>query len=188
MKRHVLGSCVLILTAFAFLAALRGTTPSYAYLTGPIGISGAAHENVVGRTLAAEVGTVRLAKVLRAKLYGKDVERDTSGIWAVVNSKIEATSQTATMQFAVWLGPSGRQYAATRRLEGAPGFLLGATLQPGLPRNGIFIFELPPDEIENGVLLLSTSPLRTLDTELRLQPQTSGLSQLSVLELTRDGG
>ena len=188
MKKSVLVSCGLVLAAIGVLAALRWTTPSYAYLTGPISTSGAAFETVTGRTLAAEVGTVRLAKLLRSKLYGRGVERDTGGIWAVVDAKVEATRQTTSMYFAAWLGPSGRQYAATQRLEGAPNTLLGTTLQPGLPRRGIFIFELPPDEVEGGVLLLATSPLRTLDMELRLQPKTSGLTQLPVLELTRDDG
>lgn len=188
--RHTIRAFLVLASGAVLLAGLRWTTPSYAVLTGPIPTSGEQGETVAGRSFTAKVRDVRLADRLQAKLYGKTVERDTSGVWTVVSAEVEATAETSMVTAVTWLGPSGRHYVSTQRLEGLATLLETKPLQPGLPESGLFVFELPPDEVEGGVLLLS-SALRyaepRLDSELRIRLATDGLTSDETLELPYDG-
>jgi hypothetical protein len=174
---------VVVAAALPLLAALRYTTPSYAELTGPLDRTGETGVLVEARNFAAKVGEARFARRVRAKIISRPVERDTAGVWAVVPVEIRATEETATLMGAVWRGPSGRRYAQSGRLESAKPILTGKPLQPGLPRRGVMIFEMPEDEARGGRLLMSISPDPRLDSRLVFAPAEKARRVEDVLDV-----
>lgn len=188
MRGQALASLAVVAAAALVLAGFRWTTPGYEILTGPIGASGVQGQTVAGRTFSAKIDDIRFADRVRLTRYGKTVERDTDGVWAVVSAELAALSETAVVHAATWRGASGRLYAASRRVEGAPGLLQGKILQPGLPSKGLFVFELPPDEVQGGILLLSAAASPRLDSELRIRLSPESATREATLELARVGG
>ncbi|MFD1702215.1 hypothetical protein ACFSCV_04285 [Methylopila henanensis] len=187
MTGRRLATVALVLAAVPLLWALRWTTPVYAELTGPIPVHGAPGEWVEGRQLGAKVSGVRLAGRLRAEVFGRRIERTTSGVWAVVDLELRATVDSVMLHGARWVGPSGRAYAASRRVEGPPNLATGLTLQPGLARKAILVFELPADEVADGELRLSALPEPRLDSEIRIALGAPPSSRAVTLELSRGG-
>jgi hypothetical protein len=172
-----------VLVAIPLLAALRFTTPSYAELTGPLDRAGEIGVTVEARNFAAKVGEARFARRIKARVISRPVERDTSGVWAVVPVEVWATEETATLMGATWRGPSGRRYAQSARLESAKPIVTGKPLQPGLPRRGVMIFEMPEDEATGGRLLLSVSPDPRLDSRLVFAPAETARRVEDVLDV-----
>lgn len=185
--RRAVGVAACVTLAAAALAALRWTTPSYATLTGPIPVAGRQGERAEGRAFAVTVETIELAGRVRVTRFGRTVERTTDGVFAVVTARVEAGAATTSIGAAAWIGPSGRVYAQTQRIDGASSLLMGRTIQPGLPRSGVFVFELPADEVEGGALRLSRFPEPRLDSELWIALSTGDLPKAVSLELPNDG-
>ncbi len=153
--RRLFPASLMIAIAGAILLFLQSTTPPYAMLTGPIRTSGAQGDTVASRTFSARVDKVVRAKTIAYKRFGKDVERETSGVWLLVAVEARAGSQTMPIRAATIRGASGRLYRQTRRADGAPQLLSAKTVQPGLPTTGLLVFELPEEELADMSLLLS---------------------------------
>lgn len=187
MRRAVLAAGGLAAAA-CLLALMRWTTPGYAELTGPLPVTGAQGEKVFGRTLAARVVSVRLADALSTERFGKAVTYDTGGVFALVTIEAEAVGQTGSITAAAWVGPSGRSFRHTDRVTtGAAALLLSQPLQPGLPRSGLMVFELPADEVAGGELRLSRTIAPRLDSELRIRLDAANLPPPRTVELRRGG-
>lgn len=150
------------------LVGMRWSTPSYDVLTGPLYKHGAAGETVSAREFEARAEPPRFARRIAYTRFSKRTERDTSGVWAIVPLEIKATSETMTLMGVAWRGASGRLYAQTPRLGGA-GLISDSTLQPGLRREGIALFEIPPDEAPGGALVLSRMSEPRLDSRLVIE-------------------
>lgn len=179
----------LIVGAVAALAVLGWTTPGYMTLTGPITVPGRVGETVAGRGFEVRVGEPRFARRIRTRQFGRVFERDTGGVWALAPVEAMATEETTTLAGAFWLGASGRRYVLTQRL-GPSVQLTTSSLEPGLKRSSVLVFEIPPDEAAGGALLLSRNPEPRLDSQLRIaMPATLDPSRAEdVVELPRDGG
>jgi hypothetical protein len=176
-------AALLALAAIPLLAAMRFTTPSYAELTGPLDRTGDVGEPAEGRDFGARIAEARFARRIRAKLFSKPTERDSGGVWAVVPAQLWATKETVTVMGAVWQGPTGRRYALSRRVESAKPIVTGETLQPGLPRRGVLVFEIPADEATGGRLLLSVSTDPRLDSRLVFAPAKNSRRVEDVLDI-----
>ncbi|KQN72597.1 hypothetical protein [Devosia sp. Leaf64] len=151
---HLLRIFALGMTALV-LAMLQTTTPPYAMLTGPIKTAGPQSERVTSATFAIDVATVKQARVLAYDQFGKAVELDTSGMWVVVSAKLEDFRQTMPVRAATLIGASGRRYRQSQRAGGAPDVLASKIVQPGLPTTGLFVFEIPEDELSKMTLVVS---------------------------------
>lgn len=134
------------------------------------------------RLMAGRFDRWRTADRLIFTRYGKQVSRDTQGVFLIVEPFLAGTT-VSTMVRASWVGPSGRHYAESGRVSGLPRQTEDLWLQPGLDSRALAIFELPPDEVAGGALLVSLRTDPPLDGTLLLKapapaPEHQGVTRL----------
>ncbi|WP_439499840.1 hypothetical protein [Bosea sp. (in: a-proteobacteria)] len=175
--------CAAVIAAAGLLFWMQRTTPGYAEITGPIPLAGKPGETVEARSFAVKVEKLVLAEKLRYRAYGRDLERDTSGIWAVVVASLEGRPESTTIGGAMLRSASGLRYEASRRVQGAPRQLGSDRLEPGLARRGIFVFELPRDEAQGVTLQLAPGRWPRLDTLVEIAIPREAAEQAETLDL-----
>ncbi|WP_251863536.1 hypothetical protein [Achromobacter sp. Marseille-Q4962] len=170
MKRR-LATLVLLAAAAAVLLAMQRHSPRYDELTGPIPVSGRMGEPVRTRLFDARVERVAFARQVVYRRFGSPVMRSTSGLWAIVTVELAARAKSVAVGQAAWEGPTGLLYQQTDRLDFSPGQPPHA-LDPGLPRQGRFVFEIRPDQAGGATLRLSERFSPRLDSEARIALDT----------------
>lgn len=155
--------------ALALLLAMRESTPNYDALVGPLVQRGRSGEYLAGRRFEARVDAVHAARLIRYERRPDSVEqRDSSGVWLVVEASARATQVPVTLGNAQLLTRDGRRYAQSGRLPLSPPLLAARELQPGIESRGVLLFELPADALAGAVLALSENRLSRLDSELHI--------------------
>lgn len=149
------------------LAGMMLTNPDYDRAVRPFETRVPPGESGQTRLIGGRIEGWRTAERVTLAASGSPVTRDTQGIFLIVDLKLFGTTES-TMLRASWLGSSGRRYDTTSRISGAFRQVQDLWLQPGLDSTAIAIFELPPDEIEGGALILSDRIDAPLDGRLRL--------------------
>ena len=167
--RRLLTNAASLALGVIVLAGLRWTTPGYAVLTGPLPSDGPAGVTVAARGFSVRIGDVELAKSLRYRAFGRTVERTSDGVFAVAHATVEATAQSTSLGGIAWEDAGGIVFAHSRRVDGAGALLLGKRLQPGLPQQGLFVFELPRGALKSARLLVSESAEPRLDSQARIR-------------------
>lgn len=157
-----------MVVSITVLAVLRWTTPDYSTITGPIVTGGALGETEEARSFTVLARIPQLARRLRFRSFGKEVSRDTSGVWAIVPVQVAARQITTNIQGIAWLAADGRQYDHSNRVRGATSLIKGRSLQPGLIERGLLVFELPRSALAGGALILSNVPSPQLDSQIRI--------------------
>lgn len=160
-----LGALVL---AALLLAGMQRYTPGYAEITGPIPLRGTLGETLAGRTFTVRVDHVLLAEKLRFRAYGREVERDTGGVFALVIARLEAQPASVAIGGPIWRSAQGVRFVASPRVQGAPRLLGADRLEPGLPQRGVFIFEIPREAAAGATLLVAASRWPRLDTQAEI--------------------
>ena len=171
-----------LIAGAAALYAMQVTRPDYARMTAAARTEVAAGATGIGPAFQAGIGQAFQTKTLRWTGPEGEIRRDTAGTWLVLRLTAEARRQPAAL-VAVWQGATGRRYGASRRLIGAPQMLGSTLLQPGLPVEGLLAFELPPDEIEGGQLVLSGRLAPLMDRALWFAPLPRPVPQLDAFVL-----
>lgn len=161
-------TCV-VLAGAGLLAAFQATNPGYNETFRPFVIDVPADQPGDTRLFDGRIAGWRSADRISFSQFGRDRLLNTQGVFLLVDLRLHANIQSTTLR-AVWLGASGREYAATARAENLPGALESVALQPGLTMSALAVFELPPDEIAGGALILASPLNPPLDGVLRLQP------------------
>lgn len=185
--RRLLSAALMIALAGAILLFLQSTTPPYAMLTGPISTSGVQGDTVASRTFSVRVDKAVQAKAIAYKRFGKDVERETSGVWLLVAVEARVGPQTMPIRAATIRGASGRLYRQSRRADGAPQLLSTKTVQPGLPTTGLLVFELPEEETTEMSLLLSGQYGPQLQDEIAIALDTKKIAVRDKAVIGNDG-
>ncbi|MFK0334381.1 hypothetical protein ACIQUB_25040 [Rhizobium sp. NPDC090275] len=176
-----------VLAAAILLASLQATTPPYATLTGPIGTVGRQSETVSSNTFSVKVNRVLKAKNIGYEQFGRAASLGSSGVWVVISAELQAFQKTMPVRAATLVGASGRMYRQSRRAGDAPNILSAKIAQPGLPTNGLFVFELPEDEISNMKLVLSEQYDPQLKDEISVLLQPDDTAPQARLEIRKDG-
>lgn len=172
-----------IVIAAALLFAMQRTTPGYTEITGPIPVSGAMGETIATRSFAFRAEKLILAERIRWRAYGRDVERDSSGLWAVVIAEMEGRPASVTVSGALWQGASGRRFSPSERLSNVPRLLGANRSEPGLPQRGFLIFEIPREEANDATLLVSLTRWPRLDSEIRMPLSRDRTESTEALDL-----
>ncbi|TCR67589.1 hypothetical protein [Bosea sp. BK604] len=172
-----------IVIAAALLFAMQRTTPGYSEITGPIPVSGAMGQSIAARGFSFRADKLILADRIRWRAYGRDIERDSSGLWAVVVAEMEGRPASVTANGALWRSASGRRYTPSQRLATAPRQLGANRLEPGLPQRGLLIFEIPREEADDATLLVSLIRWPRLDSEIRMPLARDRTESTDVLDL-----
>ncbi|WP_420137278.1 hypothetical protein [Sphingomonas sp.] len=180
-----LTSVAAIVAGFVALAAMRATTPHFIDITGPIGFRGVPDKPVRTDNLVVTAGQPRLARAIRFRAAGKVVTRDTGGVWLIVPVASQVDHKTTAVYGRTWLTQDGRRYAASERVEGADAVLTSTkTIQPGLVRHDLLVFEVHPDVTAGGTLLLSEQRFPQLTAEARIPfPKTPPAAPVAMLDL-----
>jgi hypothetical protein len=183
-----LGKVAAIAVTFILLWMMRTSLPTYDEVTGPIPVAAAAGADAMTDNLAIDAGALRLAKKIQFKAFGRVQELDTDGVWMVIPVRLQAQRESTAVRGATWQASDGRNYAASLRAENAEANLLAKSLQPGLKRSNLLVFEMPEDAAREGVLLLSEQAFPRLTAQLRLgyaKPPTA--APLPLLDLDMEG-
>lgn len=175
----LLGACI--------LAAMMMTTPDFNSVFRPFRTDardGSPDETLAqGRLFSARFTDWKTADKLAFERYGKAITRDTQGVFLVVDFELLNVRESVRLT-ATWLGRSGREYVQTTRAEGTPLTLDVRQFHPGIANKGSAYFELPPDEIQGGQLLVARRGPNTLDSELVLKPTSNApVSHQEVLRI-----
>ncbi|QEN89855.1 hypothetical protein FZC33_27660 [Labrys sp. KNU-23] len=176
----------IVLIGIIVLALLRWTTPGYAVLTGPIETAGRQGTRAETGEFSLTVDKLILSELLIFQRYGKKVERGTGGVWAVVAAEVAGKHRTLMLGGIALRGASGRIYMQSARIEGMSQLLSGKELQPGLQQRGLFVFELPADELAGAELVVSREIFPRLTSQLAVALDEGSAIRRTILEIGRD--
>ena len=155
----------------AILAGLQMTNPNYNRAIKPFVTQVPQGELGTTRSFSARFDAWRTTDQIEYLRYDKPQRRTTDGVFLIADLVLRGTSKSAALD-AYWLGASGRRYVATKRIDTVPLLLRTAFTQPELDTKTFAIFELPPDEIAGGKLVLNVMMDMPLDGTLALDPPT----------------
>ncbi len=165
------GPILISATALALLAGMMLSNPDYDSVVRPFEVSVPPEGRGQTRLIGGQITGWRTAdRVTLPSSVGGQV-RETQGVFLIVDLKVFGTTES-TMIRAAWIGASGRRYATTTRISGTLHQIEDVWLQPGLESSATAIFELPPDEIAQGAILLTLRIDPPLDGTLRLSAPT----------------
>ena len=159
------------LVGLALLAGMMLSNPDYNSVVRPFEVSVPPGGSGQTRLIAGQIEGWRTADVLTLPPTSGGQLRDTQGVFLIVDLKLFGTTES-TMIRAAWIGASGRRYATTTRISGTLHQIEDVWLQPCLESSATAIFELPPDEIAQGAILLTLRIDPPLDGTLRLSAPT----------------
>lgn len=163
-----LGQVAIVMIGAGLMAGMMLTNPDHDRGTRPFIRVVSAGETGQTRMIGGRFDSWRTADVIDAG----GVRLDTQGVFLIAEMILHGT-RTSTGIDAYWIGNSGRRYAATRRIRDLPRQSQHVFLQPGLTTRTMAIFEVPPDEITGGAILLTMPYDPMLDGTLRLLPPTA---------------
>ncbi len=155
--------------AAGLLAGMLLTNPDYNRAVSPFITHVASGQNGATRLVSGRFEGWRTADRIEFSDLGKPVIRDTQGVFLMADLRLSGQMTSALMS-ATWVGASKRRYETTRRVQGLPRQIDQQFLQPGLESRTLAVFELPPDEIAGGSLLLSAPYDPPLEGSLMLAP------------------
>ncbi|KRW93654.1 hypothetical protein [Paracoccus sp. MKU1] len=164
-----LGRIAIVLAGAALLGGMMQTAPDYNSVVQPFRHHVAAGRTGEARSFRARFTGLRLADRIAFRRYGRDLVRDSDGVFLIAEIEAEATLASQRLD-AVWQGASGRRYALSRRAEDIPRGLESRWFQPGLSNRAVAVFELPADEVAGGALVLTGSFTAVFDSALHLAP------------------
>ncbi|WP_027052245.1 hypothetical protein [Mesorhizobium erdmanii] len=167
MKMHVLGNLAILCATVALSYGMQVSKPHYADLTAPIPVDGAMHDTLHARSFDVRLDKVVFARALKTSQFGQEKLLTTSGLWAVVTTNLTATVASTTVALGTWQGPTGLRYHQTERLGYSPD-MPPHGVDPGLEKRGLFVFEVPPDQISGARLLIAERQFGPLDAQARI--------------------
>ncbi|KXF74683.1 hypothetical protein ATN84_22575 [Paramesorhizobium deserti] len=172
----------IVLVGGALLGVMMQTAPDYNSVVQPFRSHLATGETGEARSFRARFTGARLAERIAFRRFGRDLVRDTDGVFLI--AEIEAEATVASQQIgATWRGASGRDYALSRRAQGIPTGLDSRWFQPGLTDRAIAVFELPEDEIAGGEMVLTNSFNAVFDSALHLAPPPLPADKLPLVRI-----
>ncbi|WP_137933693.1 hypothetical protein [Mesorhizobium comanense] len=167
MKIRVLGNLAILAATVALSYGMQVTKPHYADLTAPVPIDGAMGQSVPARSFDVRLDKVVFARQLKTSQFGQQRLLTTGGLWAVVTTSLTATATSTTVADGTWQGPTGLRYHQTERL-GYRQDMPPHGVDPGLDKTGLFVFEVPPDQIQGAKLLVAARRFGPLDAQARI--------------------
>ncbi|OJX69121.1 MAG: hypothetical protein BGO94_11190 [Micrococcales bacterium 72-143] len=173
-------AAALVLVGAAF--AVARTEPQEDLVFAPFGVRVAEGERGEGRGLRAAVDGAALADVVVLDRW----TGTTTGVWLLVDARMESTENPTLAYATVQVGE--RVWPTSLR----PGIyaMQSASLDPGLPVAGTFVFELPEEvldeaEARRATLRLSTKSDTRLITVVEVELDLTGLDRAAEVELER---
>jgi len=146
---------------------MQSTKPRYKDLIAPIPVHGSMADKVETRLFGVKIDKVVFARELKVTEFGKARTLTTDGVWAVVSADVDARDRTTRVGAATWVGPTGLQYHQTERFSSRSD-LPPLAVAPGLPQRGLFLFELPPGEVDNATLVFKHAVFSALDSQANI--------------------
>lgn len=171
MNIRAIGNVLILCTTVALSYGMQVSKPHYAELTAPIPLDGAMHDTVRARSFDVRLDRVVFARTLKTEQFGQEKLLTTSGLWAVVTTNLTATSTSTAVADGIWQGPTGLRYHQTERLSYRQDMPPHA-VDPGLDKRGLFVFEVPQDQIRGASLLIAERRFGPLDAQARIRLDT----------------
>lgn len=169
----VLRTVLAVALAAAALYTLQQTRPLYSDITSPIVSWGGMGEKVEASAFSLSLDKVRVARTLNVESFGKSKPYTSSGVWVVAEGEAEAKFETLSLISGEWLSRRGVRYILTDRIPATIEMMPGDVYQPGLPRPVLLVFEMPPEAVDGGTVVVARSKLMPLDDEIRIATDAS---------------
>ncbi|MBB4091682.1 hypothetical protein HGG72_22535 [Ochrobactrum pecoris] len=163
-----LRSAVMLCLAIAALYGMQHSTPYYSEILSPVSIKGQQGKPTETSRFAVGVANVHRTRQLTTPGIASTRTYNTDGEWLVIEAAAKAKLESLNLMSVEWLGPNGIRYAMSKRLTNASGMIGSERLEPGIPRPVLIVFELPPDQIAGGKLLISESSLTPLSEQAQI--------------------
>lgn len=168
MRRSLwLGRIAGIAAAVAVIAAVGAMGNLHLGYDGkvaPFLVPGRIGETVATRTFDVTVQSVRLARTLAAAAEPGAIDAPplaTSGTWLIVNARVAARTAPVRLMSVRLHTRDGNDYSAARNRLLAPKYarwlLSENAIAPGIPREGLLVFELPASRIAGARLRIASA-------------------------------
>ncbi|MDT1061372.1 hypothetical protein RM190_05825 [Paracoccus sp. CPCC 101403] len=165
----IVANGLILVVAAVLLGAMMLSNPDYNSAIRPFVAEAEPGEMGRTRLIAGRFDGWRTADRVQFSQYGRKLTRGTGGVFLIADLTLSGTT-TSTMVAATWIGASKRQYRATSRVSGPPRLIDQLWLQPGIRNKTFAVFELPPDEIAGGALLLTLPLNPPMEGTLQIAP------------------
>ncbi|PQA74788.1 hypothetical protein C3731_04055 [Brucella oryzae] len=174
-----LKSAVMLCVAIAALYGMQHSTPYYSNIFSSVTVEGKQGKPVeTSRFVVGIVNSYR-ARELTTPGTGSTRTYDTDGEWLVIEAAAKAKIESLGLASVEWLGPNGIRYAMSSRPTLAPGIVGSERLEPGIPRPILMVFELPPDQIAGGKLLIAESSMTPLSEQMQISMSATAQDNVS---------
>ncbi|MBM7785185.1 DUF4352 domain-containing protein [Tenggerimyces flavus] len=159
-----IGSVALGLLLLVAVLFVTRTAPTYEQQLGNIATSGRIGDLIDTRGFKLRVERVHTAKRVVSSSALRTEPFATKGIWVVIAATLIGDWKATSYSNTRLTTPDGRIYHPTRRL-GLDLLTEDGSTEPGIPRRGVILFEIPPDALEGSVLQVAKG------TDSRLGPE-----------------
>lgn len=174
-----IGSVALGLLLLVAVLFVTRTAPTYEQQMGNIATSGRIGELIDTRGFKLRVERVRVTKQVKLASLLDPEPFTTKGIWVVIVATLIGDRKGTPYSNTRLVTPDGRIYHTSRRLLSVDLLTEDSSTEPGIPRRGVILFEIPPDALEGSVLHVAKG------FESRLGPEAVVDLRLSAAEARR---
>lgn len=183
--------CWLVL-GLVLIVAMRKDLLSYADKLAPVPLPAPFKQRVVTRDFAITADGFSLAR--RYKTVGGFLEENdarvlkTPGVWVAVPVRLEALHEPTFVRARLRTRDGLEYLAASDKRPSVPGEnLASGEVIPGLPKNGRFFFELPPEALPGARLeFFSGAPRPMLDAVVEIDLGLGKTTAADVLALAAE--
>ncbi|MEQ4207705.1 hypothetical protein [Actinopolymorpha sp. B9G3] len=159
-------ACVLLLAA---IVGIHRLVPDSTQRMGPISTRGDVGELIDAGGFTVTVSKVRLTRVLAEQGFSPGPPARTDGIWVVLTATLtddwQATAHAETFLEAA----DGTKYYVSERGDLSTRLTEDLSTEPGIPRRGRIVFEIPPDQLAGSVVRIGRN--ETISGGGRLSPE-----------------
>lgn len=174
-----IGSVALGLLLLVAVLFVTRTAPTYEQQMGNIATSGRIGELIDTRGFKLRVERVQVTKQVELDSLLDPEPLTTKGIWVVIVATLIGDWKGTPYSNTRLVTPDGRIYHTSRRLPSFDLLTEDSSTEPGIPRRGVIVFEVPTDALEGSVLHVAKG------FESRLGPEAIVDLRLSSAEARR---
>ncbi len=152
------GVVLLVVVLLAGVVAANRLTPDADRRMAPLPTAGR-----IGRPVdtGGFVVTVEKVQVTRKLVvddgFGRGSTRTSDGLWVVLTATLTGDWKASSHGQTRLEGRGGRSYHVSERIESSRRLTEDFLTEPGIPRSGQIVFEIPPDELAGSLVRIGRS-------------------------------
>jgi hypothetical protein len=153
-RTGAVAACVLLLAA---IVGMHRLVPSPTEQMGPISTHGQVGERIDTGGFTITVSKVRLARTLVEQGFSPGPPVRTDGIWVVLTATLTGEWKAAAHGDTFLEAADGTKYYVSERSDSSSQLTEDLSTEPGVPRRGRIVFEIPPEQLTGAVVRIGRS-------------------------------